>query len=186
NFTLDFVRLILDAKRSGFKDFVIDLTREEADDKAIFPNIIVPITAFMDNLVQEEDCSFTIENDDRNISSTNLLNPASAQQLDSYPSVLNKVWRFDSPEDVKILVDAYIDAIYKEDRFESRDILVWLEWCLNEVMDNVIIHSNARSGFVMGQIHSTSKNIAFCVADAGRGIYKSFIDSSKLDRKSVV
>jgi len=70
-------------------------------------------------------------------------------------------------------VTEYMDAIYKVDSFSSSDVLNWLEWCLNEVMDNVIQHSEAEKGFIMGQVHPTTKHIAFCIGDSGRGILES-------------
>jgi hypothetical protein len=41
-------------------------------------------------------------------------------------------------------------------------------------MDNVLQHSAVDCGFVMGQVHSTSRHIALCVFDYGQGILKSF------------
>jgi len=178
NSIADFIGCVLRAKNTGFEDIVIDFSREDPEDKAYYPNILVPITAFVDNLIQTEGLEFNVENDTRNLTGNGFLNPPSASQMDGYPQVLNVVWRFETGEDVKRLVDGYMDDIYKQEKFDSKQILLWLEWCLNEVMDNVKNHSESQSGFVMGQIHTSSKNIAFCVADAGRGIYKSFRDSS--------
>jgi hypothetical protein len=40
-------------------------------------------------------------------------------------------------------------------------------------MDNVLQHSNQPFGYVMGQIHQTSKHIAFCIFDPGIGIFNT-------------
>lgn len=180
NSVADFISCTMRGRGKGIDDFIIDLSQESPDDKSHYPNILVPLTAFMDNLVQEEGVTFSIENDVTNISSTCFLNPPNPNQLSAYPQVLNRVWRFESDEDINTLVTAFMNDIYKQDEFSSHNFLVWLEWCLNEVMDNVIQHSDGAAGFIMGQVHSSSKTVAFCIADAGRGVFKSFRDSSIL------
>ena len=47
-------------------------------------------------------------------------------------------------------------------------------WCLWEVMDNVLQHSQAECGFVEAQAHPNTQRLAVCVADAGIGILESF------------
>ena len=62
------------------------------------------------------------------------------------------------------------------DEFEE-GVLTSLDWSLNEVMDNVIQHSETNSGYIMGQIHRINKHIAFCIFDTGQGIYNSLKNS---------
>ncbi len=53
-----------------------------------------------------------------------------------------------------------------------RDVLQGLEWSLNEVMDNVLIHAQvSRGGFV--QAMTLEDRVAFTVADCGRGVLAS-------------
>jgi len=176
----DFICCAVDARRQGFEEVIIDFSNLQPNEKAHYPNLIVPMAAFIDNMKNHEtNVSFRIEGDDVvNIEHTGLIEPLVAEKIDNYPRALNKVWCFESSDDVSKIVTKYMDDIYQEDTFPSSDFLNWLEWCLNEVMDNVIQHSNTEAGFVMGQVHSSNKTVAFCVADAGRGIYKSFLESA--------
>jgi anti-sigma regulatory factor (Ser/Thr protein kinase) len=53
-----------------------------------------------------------------------------------------------------------------------KDILTALEWSINEITDNVLIHSESKSGGIV-QAVSLKDRIIFCVADSGRGILAS-------------
>ncbi len=55
-------------------------------------------------------------------------------------------------------------------------------WCLWEVMDNVIQHSQAEYGFVETQAHPQRQRLAVCVADAGIGILTSLSGSKHRPR----
>lgn len=173
----EFVLAVLEAKRQGYEEITIDLN--QAGDGAYFPNVLVPISAFLDNIRQTVGINFRVINCSRNLRFTNFDNPQPCGLTAQSPSPLDRVWRFESSEDVFKLVTDYMDAIYKADVFEGNDVLNWLEWCLNEVMDNVIQHANAVAGYAMGQVHPHSKHIAFCIADAGRGIFESLRTSTE-------
>lgn len=175
----DFIMATYSARSAGFQDIVIDFSELRKDEQSVFPNILCPIAAFIDYFKSQGDYAFTCANTPKILEHTNFMQPMGAGRTAESPNVLNKVWSFDSPEDVFKLVTEYMDAIYKVDEFDSNDVLNWLEWCLNEVMDNVIQHSEASRGFIMGQVHPTTKHIAFCVVDAGRGIYESLRTSSE-------
>lgn len=105
---------------------------------------------------------------------TRIWNPLSIEQcVESekyYP--LDKVWTFSTSEGVNDLVSAYILALRKSDIVES-GVIESVEWCLNEVMDNVLQHSESKNGYIMAQIHKQSKVFAFCVFDFGIGFYNS-------------
>ncbi len=60
-----------------------------------------------------------------------------------------------------------------------------VEWCLNEVMDNVLQHSMSGVGYVMGQMHKEKKRISICVADSGIGIYGSLKKSKHCPRNAI-
>lgn len=66
-----------------------------------------------------------------------------------------------------------------------KGVLNAIEWSLNEVLDNVIQHSKIGFGYVMGQLHQNSKNIAFTIFDAGQGIYNSMKDSIHNPRTTI-
>ena len=87
-----------------------------------------------------------------------------------YP--LDKVWTFQTSEGVSALVSAYILELRKTELIEE-GVIESIEWCLNEVMDNVLQHAGTGKGYVMAQIHKQAKTFAFCVFDSGVGIYNS-------------
>ena len=87
-----------------------------------------------------------------------------------YP--FDKVWKFSTGEGVNDLVSSFILELRKSDII-ANGVIASVEWCLNEVMDNVLQHSGTKCGYVMAQIHKQSKIFAFCVFDLGVGFYNS-------------
>ncbi len=167
----DFIHTILDVREKGFEEFIIDLS--SLKETSYFPNVLTPVSAVIENWKNESRYDFKLENAPKNIEHTNFISPKHSGLTSQYASILDKVWKFEAPEDVFKLVTEYMDVIYKADVFEGKNVLSWIEWCLNEVMDNVIQHASSEYGYVMGQIHPNTKHIAFCISDPGKGIYES-------------
>lgn len=99
-----------------------------------------------------------------------------------YP--FDKVWTFSTSEGVSDLVSAYVLELRKNDIMQ-KGVIESIEWCLNEVMDNVLQHSNTSKGYIMAQIHKQSKIFAFCVFDAGIGIYNSLKNTKHHPEKAI-
>lgn len=91
-------------------------------------------------------------------------------------SSLSKVWKFESADDIYLLVNSYVKEL-SEIIICERGVLEGFEWSINEVLDNVLQHSTKSFGYVMGQVHENSKHFAFCVHDTGQGIYNSLLQS---------
>lgn len=162
--------------RKGIKNFELDFS---GIDNQIFPNAVVPIAAIIkyytnSGIVFQGFLPPALEK-------MNFLNPV---KYNDSKDALNKLWTFKTSEDVAILVDAYILHISKLYAF-PKGFLNATEWALNEVMDNVIQHSNAEEGFVMGQLHPKTSHIAFTVFDLGQGIFNSFKGSKYHPRNAV-
>lgn len=68
-------------------------------------------------------------------------------------------------------VNRMIDAVLCSLTGIERGDLAAIEWSLNEITDNVLVHSRAESGGIV-QLNSFKqrRRIEFCVADAGAGI----------------
>lgn len=64
----------------------------------------------------------------------------------------------------------------------EKGVISSIEWCLNEVMDNVLQHSISGTGYVMGQVHKGKKRVSLCVFDMGIGIYGSLKKSKHCPR----
>ncbi len=165
---------ILTGINKGYNEFKIIIQ----ENSKTYPNICVPIAATID-YYKEMGMDFEIIHEcvyrdyikhtsfdhpcivEENINCTDLLYP------------LDKVWCFSTSEGVNSLVTAYINAIRQSDSIES-GVLASIEWCINEIMDNVLQHSEAPKGFIMTQLQHESKRFSVCIFDYGRGIYNSF------------
>lgn len=171
-----FLRGLKKFLKKGFNNFELDFSEI---DNQIFPNAVVPIAAIIKYYTSTGvEFRGTLP---PALEKMNFLTPITYNDGND---VLNKLWTFKSSEDVAILVDAYIRHISKLDTF-PKGFLNATEWALNEVMDNVIQHSNADEGFVMGQLHPKTSHIAFTVFDLGQGIFNSFKGSKYHPRNAV-
>ena len=174
----DFIRIVDDAVRNrGYKALTIDFNKVDS----VYPNAAVPIAGILRYYQKEQGIDFNITNE-RHITKTNMLNPLPYNGDSRY--VLNRVWSVETSEEVARMVDAFIEELQKSAQF-YKGMLNAIEWSLNEVLDNVIQHSKTSLGYVMGQLHPTSKNIAFTVFDAGQGIYNSMKDSEHRPRTTI-
>jgi hypothetical protein len=146
-----------------------------ADGAKVFPNATVPIAGVLDFWRTHGILTAIGDNTSNDlINGIGILNPFEFSSKDDLKEtgVLNKVWKFSNPNHVAWLVDAFKKELSKLDVFE-RGVLRAFDWCLNEPMDNVFGHSQVGVGFVMGQIHSKNKHVAFTIFDYGIGIYNS-------------
>ena len=167
----DFIRSIESGRKQGIDDFLLDFSEAE---EALFPNAVAPIAGIIEHY-KSKGIQFEFDSYSRAIQSTRIFMPTHYDAKVEV-KVLGKVWLFQSSDDVNELVNAYIKELQKSAQF-YKGVLNVIEWSLNEVMDNVIQHSKIGFGYVMGQIHSTSQNIAFTIFDAGQGIYNSLKSS---------
>lgn len=177
----EFIRAINDGRKRGYDDFQINFSEVAA----AFPNAVTPIAGILEYL-KGNGVSFDFEGTPQILIQNKMLQPAfyiKASQGGT-DRILNKVWKFSTSDDVAKLVDTYLGELQKCDRFH-KGMLDSIEWALNEVMDNVIQHSNSSHGYVMGQLHTNRKYIAFTVFDTGQGIYNSLRQSEHAPRNSI-
>lgn len=90
----------------------------------------------------------------------------------------NKVWKFSTEQGIYELASAFVLALRKADTV-AEGIIQSVDWCINETMDNVFVHSEGSNGYAMAQYFPTSGHFAFCVFDTGVGILQSFKHSKK-------
>lgn len=170
-----FLRILFDlVKRSGYSEVLIDCS----DVGRAFPNVIVPVTGIIDFYRDTEHVEFAFPQLPDFLSRSHFAQPmniaASEKTLRSNP--LNKVWKFQTAEDVNDLGNEFVKAISQEIVCEE-GVIDSIMWCINEVMDNVMVHSGKDYGFVMGQVHKQTRHISFCVYDNGQGIHNSLKNS---------
>jgi hypothetical protein len=143
----------------------------------VFPNTVVPISGIID-FYQKQGIEFECHNTPLFLQKTCFQSPliVSGNLKEVNRSPLNRIWRFENDSDTNVLSNEILGAISQEVICQEGVIDAML-WCMNEIMDNVIVHAEANYGFVMCQIHKQSKHIAFCVYDNGRGIFNSLKNS---------
>lgn len=170
----DLTALLLAFEKEGKRNITLDFSQV----KRIYPNTAIPLATILNYFSSYLNFSFTRIDDNQRITERNILNPLIPTQeeklLISKP--LNKIWCFNSSQDVNVLVNTFVANLRRAKEFNP-GFLDTLDWSLYEVMDNVLQHSGKSYGFVMGQIHHQRKHVAFCIGDCGQGIYNSLKNS---------
>jgi anti-sigma regulatory factor (Ser/Thr protein kinase) len=64
-------------------------------------------------------------------------------------------------------------TVLKEKSDMDEDVYTSLDYCFNEVLDNVLNHSEQNEGWVVAQYFGNLNSIRLMVADSGIGIYQS-------------
>lgn len=67
----------------------------------------------------------------------------------------------------------------------DRQMLQMLYYCLNEIMDNVLVHSSLKYGFACAQLFQSTKEIRLIICDTGVGIHKSLTSNPKSAFKDI-
>ena len=177
----NFLRAMYSGVNAGYEEYILDLQPVDG----AFPNVCAPIAGIIDFYRLRRGFDFRFENVPEYVDRTNLLEPSGVGENErAYASPLDVVWRFSTPEDTTALVDAFLESVSKSAVCEE-GVIQGLEWCINEVMDNVLQHSNENHGYAMGQIHRTSQHIAVCIYDFGQGLYNSLRNTSHAPRSAV-
>ena len=88
------------------------------------------------------------------------------------------IWRFDSQDVLLDLFNATQKAVLKLPSI-GKGFKEAFGWCLSEVMDNVLQHSQAKQGetavgYMMVQYAHAERLLKCCVFDLGIGLYESF------------
>ena len=161
----------------GYKDFKLII-----EDDGIFSNACVPIAALLQYYKNKEDLTFEVVLQPNGyIEHTHMENPLVVKEyMHSYQinSPFDIVWFFDSDVEINTLVNNYLLSLRQSDIIAD-GVIGSIEWCINEVMDNVLQHSGVGCGYIMGQIHPSTKRLIFCIFDYGIGIYNSLNSSSE-------
>ena len=178
----DFIRAMQKAIRYINRDSVTDKTikinclcaREH-----IFPDACVPIAA----LIQEYREIYNIQIDvvvknNNYLKQIHFEEPLnlSSDEIKTMSNPLNKIFIYESNDkgspQIAAINQVYVDKLSKT-TLCGEGVLKGMEWCVYEVMDNVILHSNSKHGYVMAQYHKKTNRIAICVYDCGIGIKNS-------------
>ena len=142
------------------------------DDFRIFPNMMAPLAATL-CFLEEVKVKAKIESNHPTIHQCRAFEPVRALPRETRKDPSNVVWEYRSAEELEFLIELIIPTLYRN--IESqRNVLLALEYCLSEIMDNVQRHSGERCGFMMYSLQDENKRIAISIADQGKGIKNSF------------
>ena len=150
---------------------------------SIFPDACLPISILIKFYHSTFDIEFIVTNEDSYLSKCGFFNPfdLETEKIKTLRNPMDKIFVFSEEKEregqVSSLVQAYIDCLSRTTKC-GKDVLNGLIWCINEVMDNVLVHSQSKYGYVMAQYHKRKEVFALCVYDCGIGIYNSLKCSS--------
>lgn len=182
----NFLKAIYHGRRAGFKDFQIDVSNVEQS-YPIYPNACVPIAGVMQYYKRMQEFSFEpIGNIPEYLEKTAFFSPLASGNDENQltTTCLDRIWEFSNSQEVSKIVNNFLSEVSKTVVYEQ-GVLEGLEWCLNEIMDNVIQHSQTKIGFIMAQIHRQSNHIACCIFDYGQGIFNSLKNTPHAPRNRI-
>lgn len=180
-----FLRYLKRIVAKGYNEIVL-----EGSPSFVFPNAMLPICGIME-YYKSTGCMFInhIKND--YLQTSGFMNPfdMTVEEIFADSNPYDKIFIFRSDEQVNALTRAYADTLSKKHVCEE-GVIDGIQWCISEIMDNVLTHSEHNYGLITAQIHPNSHHIAFCIYDVGIGIYKTLSNSkhkpaSELDALSL-
>lgn len=149
----------------------------EGKPDAVFPNAVLPICGIIEHY-KSIGYSFVNNIDNAYLKVWGFLSPydMSVAEIQAETNPFGKIFLFRTDAQVDAIAQAYTDGLSKKHVCEE-GVINGIQWCISEIMDNVLTHSENSYGLVMAQIHPKSSHIAFCIYDAGVGIYKTLASS---------
>lgn len=162
---------------AGFHVFKIGLIEDEG---GLYPNIAAPIAGIIQYYQEYEGCTFLQSKTVRQGTyawQIGLLKPYFESSTVKRSQFLNKVWYFDDANSYDV-VTGIVESL-RQAAPMGKGMIKGLELCLNEIADNVLLHSRLRDakvapcGFIMAQVHKNQGRVAIAVYDNGIGIPES-------------
>lgn len=167
----NFIRMMYDGLLRGYEDFCIHWVGQGTP---VYPNACVPIAGIIE-YYRQKGIKFHIDiATSEYLSGCNFVSPSylSDSEICALRNPFDQVFRYDTSAQVAMFTQKCVDCISRQTVCKE-GVLESLIWCINEVMDNVLLHSQSTAGYVMAQFHSQNNHIAICVSDTGIGIYNS-------------
>ena len=179
----DFLRVVYDGTKRGYSRFNIVVPNPTI---AVYPNACLPIAAIMEHYKSNGiEFLFSID-DDCYLRNCGFIDPMilSSEEISQLNNPFDKIVKYADSAQVASFTQKCVDYISHHAICE-KGILESLTWCINEVMDNVLVHSKSKYGYVLAQFHEVSKHVAICVSDTGIGIYNSLKNSKHRPTKVI-
>jgi hypothetical protein len=165
--------------KCGYQDITVDINTKGS----LYPNTLVPMCGILNYFSDLGIGVLILENGRVPFKRSILTTFVPSLDQSDIKRPLSKIWKFENTADIYDIQSAIIAELRKEDEF-AQGVLEGIEWSINEIMDNVLNHSQAGVGFIMSQLHITSKHVAFTIFDSGIGIYNSFKGSKHIIRSN--
>lgn len=143
----------------------------------VFPNTIAPLACMVDHL-RGSGVKVTIHSEFPELDETSFDSPLlpTPENLSEMARPSGIVWRYTNSSEVAALLDSVVEYLARKLVCEQ-GVLLALEWCMNEMLDNVFQHANVSAGYFMFQLQQERRRLSFCVADQGIGVLQSFSGS---------
>jgi anti-sigma regulatory factor (Ser/Thr protein kinase) len=163
-----------DGLERGYQDFVLDFSLCEA----AFPDGLVPLSALADSWRSNGlDFDLLLPKTDGaaklmvNCNCAHFICPSAYEYQQVLMPKHISIRRYETLKEQVAIVKEFTAVALKAMPL-SRDILQGMDWSLNEIMDNVLVHAEAeRGGFA--EATTLEDRIAFTIADCGRGVLDS-------------
>ncbi len=155
----------------GFSEILLDFS----DCSAATEAVMLPMMPLIARYRERDGVSFVLQPPEsselyRLFANTNWAHFIEPERFDASTQSFGNVpaRRFQSQEDMWDVSEAVLNFVHRSIALH-RDVLAAVEWSLNEIMDNVLTHSDSQvGGFV--QATSFRDRVEFVVADGGVGI----------------
>lgn len=163
-------------KQSENKNLTVDFSRVIQ----AYPNGVLPIISSITEIRNEgyEVYVKLPQNDNvrrlfRSVNWAHFLSPTQFEKSESTHDRHLVTRNFRDENEQTQVVNDFMDVVLRSMEV-PKDVLSGLEWSINEITDNVLNHSQSKNGgFVQASTYPTNGQIAFAVADSGRGILAS-------------
>lgn len=168
-----------------FKHQKIVLNFEEVD--TIYPYPTTAIAGYIHYFKEKHHVEFELINVPKYLKNIRFDSPATIniKNINRHTYCLDKIWKFHNSDEVHTLVNGLLQNIRTSIECEP-GVIDACTWGLNEIMDNVIQHSESNCGFIMAVVHKKTKHIGICIFDYGIGIYKSLISAGNHSPKNAI
>jgi len=177
----NFLTALHQGNQLGYTDFVLDFSAVQA----AYPNVCAPVAGIIEYHHSQLEYTFDFQNVPDFLKRTHALAPlVVATDSSQHHTLLDTVWKFESADEIHTLVDGFLSEIARAAVCQE-GVIPALDWCVNEIMDNVIQHADTTHGYVMGQIHTAAEHIAFCIYDYGQGIFNSLLETQHAPKNAV-
>jgi hypothetical protein len=142
----------------------------------IFPNMMAPLASLL-SFLESVGVKAKIHNNHATISDCCAFSPIRCQSSEQRDDPSNVVWEYRNSSDIELLINWVLTNLYRKVSSQKNTLLA-LEYCLSEIMDNVLRHSKDQAGFFMYTLQRNGQRIAASIADQGIGIKRSFANTA--------